>query len=422
MRLSQVFTNSAPSFFFFLLFWSASLHNLNAQASDDRVPVSLESPYNTVLVHLFYLQPDTYEPALAGRVFYGITDSARASRLAIQLKQVLDGEGLYVPVNRIPKDPDYLDSVSLESIYRPFPMKLPEVYVEKIEGRWYYSGETVSVIPKLHRRIYPLGADLLLNLLPNGSNRQFLGLYLWQILGVLIVLAISILVNYLLRWILRAVMQRLSRTRMILGMIPVTQIRAAIRFLSVWLTFRLLLLLLPPLQFPVKTAKVLTIGIKLMSIFLLVMVGLKLLDMLWIYFRHMASKTESKLDEQLLPIGKRVMQAVIVMIGVIGMLPLFNFKPTALLAGLGIGGLAIALAAQDMLKNLFGSLTIFLDRPFQIGDWINFSGVDGTVEEVGLRSTRVRTFANSLVYVPNGKLSDMVVNNYSLRIYRRFFT
>jgi MscS family membrane protein len=65
---------------------------------------------------------------------------------------------------------------------------------------------------------------------------------------------------------------------------------------------------------------------------------------------------------------------------------------------------------------------IFVDKPFQIGDWINFDGVDGTVEEVGLRSTRLRTFANSLVYVPNGPLADKVINNMGLRVYRRFTT
>jgi MscS family membrane protein len=84
--------------------------------------------------------------------------------------------------------------------------------------------------------------------------------------------------------------------------------------------------------------------------------------------------------------------------------------------------LALALAAQDTIKNLFGSIMIFVDRPFQIGDWINFDGKDGTVEEVGFRSTRVRTFANSVISVPNGRIADMTVDNLGLRTYRRFTT
>ena len=128
------------------------------------------------------------------------------------------------------------------------------------------------------------------------------------------------------------------------------------------------------------------------------------------------------MDEQLVPIMTRTLQAVIIVIAMLSALQLLDVNVTALIAGISIGGLAIALAAQDTVKNLFGSFTIFLDKPFQIGDWVNFNGVDGTVEEVGFRSTRVRTFANSLVSVPNGKLADMIINNYGLRVYRRYST
>jgi MscS family membrane protein len=141
-----------------------------------------------------------------------------------------------------------------------------------------------------------------------------------------------------------------------------------------------------------------------------------------LYANKYTKTTDSKLDEQLMPIIQRSLQGIVVIGGIIQALRIFEVDVTALIAGLSIGGLALALAAQDTVKNLIGSLTIFLDRPFQIGDWINFSGIDGTVEEVGFRSTRVRTFEGSLVYVPNGKLADMIVNNYGLRVYRRFRT
>ena len=93
-----------------------------------------------------------------------------------------------------------------------------------------------------------------------------------------------------------------------------------------------------------------------------------------------------------------------------------------LFAFLLIGGLAFALAAQDTIKNFFGSLMIFIDKPFQIGDWITSSNIDGTVEEVGFRSTRIRTFRNSVISVPNGALADLTIDNNGLRQYRRFRT
>jgi MscS family membrane protein len=94
----------------------------------------------------------------------------------------------------------------------------------------------------------------------------------------------------------------------------------------------------------------------------------------------------------------------------------------SLLAGLGIGGLAVALAAKETLANLFGSMTILLDGPFQIGDYVSVDGVEGTVEEVGLRSTRIRTFQDSLVVFPNAKLADSKIDNFQRRRQRRCLT
>jgi MscS family membrane protein len=112
----------------------------------------------------------------------------------------------------------------------------------------------------------------------------------------------------------------------------------------------------------------------------------------------------------------------VVTFGTLAILQSLNISILPLLTGLSIGGLAFALAAQDTIKNFFGSVMIFIDKPFQIGHWITTDGVDGTVEEVGLRSTRIRTFSNSLVTVPNGKLADATINNHGLRVYRRFYT
>ena len=99
-----------------------------------------------------------------------------------------------------------------------------------------------------------------------------------------------------------------------------------------------------------------------------------------------------------------------------------NYDVASLIAGLGIGGLAFALAAQDTIANLFGSATIFASRPFQIGDWVNVNGTEGVVESVGFRSTRIRTFYNSLVSIPNSRVADSVVDNYGAREFRRFKT
>jgi MscS family membrane protein len=109
-----------------------------------------------------------------------------------------------------------------------------------------------------------------------------------------------------------------------------------------------------------------------------------------------------------------------VIIGGIFVLQNMDVDVGSLLAGLGLGGLAFALAAHHTIANFFGSLVVFIDRPFQIGDWVVIDGIEGTVEEVGFRTTRVRTFYESLVTVPNAKLTETSIDNYGARPYRRY--
>src|SRR5699024_10163989 len=91
-----------------------------------------------------------------------------------------------------------------------------------------------------------------------------------------------------------------------------------------------------------------------------------------------------------------------------------------LVAGLGIGGIIITLAAQDTAKNLFGGLVIFLDKPFNVGDWIEMNPYEGTIEDITFRTTRIRTFENSILNVPNSKIADSAVINWSKMEQRRY--
>ncbi len=400
----------------FLPFW------LQAQ-NNQEVPVTLETPYNTVYVHLYYLQESNYQPEIAAQTLYGVSDSVRASKLAIQLKQVLDGKGLYVRLNTLPRDPDYQeDTLSNQYYYTLFPEKLPEVYLERIDGNWYYSRETVSLIPELHDQVFPLGTDFLLNLVPKTGQQDLLGLKVWQWLGLLILLCLAVIVHFLLSRILNPIVRRLSRFKAFPELVSPELIRKIARYASVFIILRLILAFLPTLQLPVEVASFTVVTIRLISIVILVLIGMRLVEMMVLYLDRRTQETESRLDEQLVPIIEGVIQFLVLAVGVIQALRILDVNITALVAGLSIGAVAIGLAAKDTVANVFGSLMIFLDKPFQIGDWIHYSGVDGTVEKVGIRATRVRTFANSLVYIPNGSLTNSTINNYGLRVYRRFST
>ena len=130
-------------------------------------------------------------------------------------------------------------------------------------------------------------------------------------------------------------------------------------------------------------------------------------------------KTESTLDDHLAPLITKALRVFVILFGMLLSIQSLGFNVMSLMAGLGLGGLAFALAAKDTAANLFGSIMIILDRPFKVGDWVNSDGVEGTVEEVGFRSTRVRTFYNSLITIPNSNLANAHIDNLGVREFRR---
>lgn len=137
------------------------------------------------------------------------------------------------------------------------------------------------------------------------------------------------------------------------------------------------------------------------------------------YLKPVVEKSDSDLDDQLMPIVQKGVKWIIWTLGIIVGMNNAGFDVAALIAGLGIGGLALALAAQDTVKNIFGGIMIFVDKPFRMGDRIKVNGFDGIVEEIGLRTTRIRTLDGRLVTTPNSTFSDQSIENVSAEPARR---
>ncbi|MBN1433961.1 mechanosensitive ion channel family protein [Candidatus Fermentibacterales bacterium] len=133
----------------------------------------------------------------------------------------------------------------------------------------------------------------------------------------------------------------------------------------------------------------------------------------------LADRTESQLDDQLVPLLRKVAKGVVAALAIVFALQAMGYPVGGLLAGLGIGGIALALAAQDTVAGVFASVAIFLDRPFMVGDFIKVGDQIGTVEEIGIRSTRLRTVEKTLVSIPNKILMDERIDNWSMRPMRR---
>ena len=136
-------------------------------------------------------------------------------------------------------------------------------------------------------------------------------------------------------------------------------------------------------------------------------------------FAALANKSETKIDDVLSSFLKNALKVVIIVFGIITIIQEWGYDINGLIAGLGLGGLAFALAAQDTVGNLFGSIAVMIDKTFTIGDWIQASGVEGTVEEIGFRVTKIRQFDQGLVSVPNSVMSNGPIVNFSKRGKRR---
>ncbi len=146
----------------------------------------------------------------------------------------------------------------------------------------------------------------------------------------------------------------------------------------------------------------------------------RLVDVVEYYLNRYAQSTETKLDDMLVPLLRKTFRVVIVIIAGLYIAESISGKPmSTILAGVGLGGLAFALAAQDSIKNFFGSIMILLDKPFAVGERVVIDGADGPVEEVGFRSTKIRTLTGHLVTIPNDKAAVSTIENIGRRPYIR---
>ncbi|MBC7922828.1 MAG: mechanosensitive ion channel family protein [Ferruginibacter sp.] len=213
--------------------------------------------------------------------------------------------------------------------------------------------------------------------------------------------------------------------------VPVTEF---IRLLRVpFENFTLLLFLylaFDRLRFPVEwnlapvsafgLRQVIAKGYQILLILSVTWILLRFIDFFAREFTRKAAVAESPLDNQFVPFFKELVKVLMVIFSLFFILGVvFHLNVASLVAGLGIGGLAVALAAKESLENLFASFTIFFDRPFVAGDAIQVGAISGTVEKVGFRSTRIRTFDKSFLTVPNKMLIDQALDNLTQRRLRR---
>lgn len=406
-----------------ILFIACLLSSLASNAQQDSI-VNLRNPKATIYTHLYFLQSDSYQPKKAASTVYGLSEK-EAIKKVIKIKRVLDGKGLFVDFGSIPKNPNYQDTIEYATVskYILFPDRMPLISVEKIEENWYYSSETIKEIDGIYKEIFPWYIQKIQDIVPAFGHQKILDIELWQLIAILLLVVVSFILFYLVKTIVFFILRKIQYSIIhIQNDIINIALKKLAHPIGLIIAFLLIEKVFPSLQFSLNVNKWAFLGLNIVNTIFWIYVFLKLVALASQLYSDFSKTTAGKLDDQLAPILGNFLKGFVIFIGFLNLLTHMGVDATTVITGASIGGLAVALASQDTVKNLIGTLMIFLDKPFHIDDWIEASGFAGTVEEVGFRSTRVRAADTSIFQIPNSKLAEITINNKGLRLYRRYNT
>ena len=339
--------------------------------------------------------------------------------LARQLRAVLD-RSLWIDLDRVsgsatgdsadglPRSVEELGTL-VDSDGARVPVRLTRTGSREVP--WRFSRATVQRIPSWYAT---LPDRWMLEHLPAALLRPGpLELLWWQWLALPVLLLLASMAGWLLSRVLRAAFARLAARTATTWDDVVFQrlgapLTAALTLLAFAAALPWLSLYAPARQTALRVVRVGGYVILFWSLWRLVDIGRQLLA-------RSAWAHASRSSRALLPLAGRIAKVAVVAIGAVAVLSMLGYPVASLVAGLGLGGLALALAAQKTVENLFGAFSLGVDQPFREGDFVKIEDFVGTVETIGLRSTRFRTLDRTLITIPNGKLADMRLESFAVR-------
>jgi MscS family membrane protein len=277
---------------------------------------------------------------------------------------------------------------------------------------WRIAGVTVAQVPDLYEEF---GYGVFERFLPEFFFEiQFLDIALWQWIGLLVLVLLAAVASWLLTVVaVRALKPLAARTKTPIDDRLLSEAPGPIRLAMAVVVFHLGLLWLG-------------LGVEARAFLSRFLSGLLIIvAVTWLLVRLtdvLSSIANERLLKQgrvsataLVPPGRKFVKALIIVFASVAILNNFGFNVAALVAGLGVGGIAVALAAQKTIENLFGGIVLYSDRPVRVGHFCRFGDKLGTVEEIGIRSTRIRTLDHTVISVPNATFSNMEIDNITAR-------
>lgn len=306
-----------------------------------------------------------------------------------------------------------------------------QIALEKVGPNWKFSKATIRNIPELYYQLkdekvvkgsatdMQIAGSILdvRKFVPEFMTARLLSFEYWQLAGIFL----SFFVAWLIKVVCFSLFRRITnfgvkKAEVLSTIKAVNRFVLPLAYLCAAYAFHFLLYLLD--LDPVIYARLLRIleVIKIITAFLIIA---RAIDLTAEILELRPKQVFGPSDNILIPLIRTTVKIILFFTGIVLVANLFSINVTGLIAGLGIGGLALALAAKDTVENLFGSITVLIDRPFKVGDFISIEGVSGSVENIGLRSTRLRTPENSLLTIPNSKLISVIVDNLGARKFFR---
>ncbi|MDJ0789473.1 MAG: mechanosensitive ion channel family protein [Myxococcota bacterium] len=295
------------------------------------------------------------------------------------------------------------------------------------DGAWRVNAASVATLPDLAAQLEPLplvaGSEILTfgdwvqSKLPRSFvEGQLLGVRYWQWVALFGLILLGLVVDLVVRGVLRAASVRLVDPE------DAPELRRTLRPVGFVAAVAVWLLALGFLDLEGLAVQILTGALQIFLVLVATQAAWRLIDLAASVLARQAERTATKLDDVLVPLVTRGVKIFVVVMGVIYGADALDIPIAPLLASLTVAGVGFSFAAKDTVENFFGSIAVLLDRPFDIGDWVVIDDTEGVVEQVGFRSTRIRTFYNSQITVPNSNLVRATVDNYGRRSYRRWKT
>ncbi|TVR17718.1 MAG: mechanosensitive ion channel family protein [Balneolaceae bacterium] len=259
-----------------------------------------------------------------------------------------------------------------------------------------------------------------MDLLTEPAEYVFVGNELWRIISLVAIIALSLFLGKVLKFFLSRLKPKLENRGQKLLSVAAEAASMSVTFLFFAFGLRIGISFL---HIPAGFESLLFTTLSLLIVLAIGHFAYRQVDVIDVWLKGFAKEDSANIDVMLIPIvGKSIRVAVVILV-ILQAAQIMSDQPiTSILAGIGIGGLALGLAAQDTIRNFFGSLMIFADKPFNVGELINLDNQLGVVTEVGVRTTKIRTLDNHLLTVPNGNLANMTIHNIGKRAFiRRVF-